>query len=735
MNSLTTQEKLQQLAGQEEIDLRQYWSTITRHKWGIAGLALVITLLTALVVFSMNPIYRATATLLIESQEANVVSIEEIYGLDTRNAEYYATQFEILKSRGLAEKVIDRLNLATHPEFDPEQQSSRFSLRSILPIGLFDSDNKIEPTATEKKLALIDSFLARLSISPIRKTQLVQISFESHDRALSANAANALADAYIESHLEARLEMTQKATVWLTERIDHLKTKVSNAERRLQDFREKENLIDLQGVLTLSSKEIQDLSEKLTTLQEQRSLLSNMVKQINKLKGQSLDSLESIPAVLKHPTIQNLKTQQASVKSKKAEFEKRYGPQHPKMLAAQSELDAIEQNMQQQIQLVIAGIEQEYENAKQNESSISNTLETAKNSVQKIIRKEFQLKELEREVDSSQKLYETFFTRFQETTATGDLKTVNARLMDPAVIPRVAAKPKKGMSLAIAFAISMILGVLMAFLLEHLNNTFKGSEDIENRLGVSVLGLIPLAKTGRNQTLNPINIFKNMEYVALAESIRTIRTGLILSGLDNPHKVTLITSSIPNEGKTTTSTGLAIALGQLENVLLIDADMRHPSIAKAFNLSDDSAGLSDLVAGTKTMVECISHQEEAGIDVLTAGTIPPNPLELLSSEKFATVLHELETKYDRIIIDSAPTQAVSDPLVLSSHVNSVLYVIKADATQINVARSGIKRLSNNNAPITGVILNQLDVEKAAKYGNYSYYNGGYYGGYTGKEKA
>ena len=737
MNSLTpSHDKISQLAQQEEIDLRQYWATINRHKWGIAGLAFVITLLTALVVFSMEPVYRATATLLIESQEANVVSIEEIYGLDTRNTEYYATQFEILKSRGLAEKVIDNLNLAQHPEFDPNQKTSRFNfdLRSWLPVGLFPIEtNLTPPTAAEKKLKLVDEFLNRLTISPVRKTQLVKISFEAHDREMAANAANALADAYIESHLEARLEMTEKATVWLTERIDHLKTKVSDAERRLQNFREAENLIDLQGVRTLSSQEVQDLSVKLSALQERRSQLQNLVNQIGKLKGKPLVNLESIPAVLKHPVIQNLKSQEASIEGKKAEFGKRYGPQHPKMLAATSELNSVRNNMRQQIKLIIAGVDKEYEIARKNEASTERALEKAKSNVQKTIRKEFQLKELEREVDSSQKLYETFFTRFQETTATGGLKTVNARLMDPAVIPQASAKPKKGMSLAIAFAISIILGVLLAFLLEHLNNTFKGSDDIESRLGVAVLGLIPFAKVGRKETLNPLLIFKNKEFLALAESIRTIRTGLILSGLDNPHKVALVTSSIPSEGKTTISAGLAIALGQLEKVLLIDADMRRPSIARAFNLPENSPGLSELVAGTNSMEDTIYTQADAGIDVLPAGTIPPNPLELLSSAKFASVLLDLEKVYDRIIIDSAPAQAVSDPMVLSSHVNAVLYVIKADATQINIAKTGIKRLANNGAPITGVILNQLDTSKAAKYGNYNYYNGGYYGGYSSKE--
>ena len=493
------------------------------------------------------------------------------------------------------------------------------------------------------------------------------------------------------------------------------------------------NKLNISTVRTLSTKEVQDLTENLLAMQERRSLMENLVNQIHRLKGEPLDVLESIPAVLKHPLMQNLKKEEAKVKSKYAELGKRYGPQHPKMLAAKSELDAIHKNMQEQIKVVIAGIEKEYEIARDNERSIKTALEKTKKEIQKINRKEFQLKELEREVETARKLYDTFFTRFQETSATGDLETVNARIMDPAVVPQIPAKPKKGLSLVIAFAISLILGVLMAFLLEHLDNTFKGSDDVEERLGVPVLGLIPLAKTGKKHRLTPREIFSDNDYASLAEAVRTIRTGLILSGLDNPHKVALVTSSVPNEGKTTTSASLAIALGHLENVLLVDADMRHPSIARLFDIKPDAPGLSDLVAGTKPLHDCIHHNADANIDVLPAGTLPPNPLELLSSERFASVLQELEQKYDRIVIDSAPTQAVSDPLVISAHANAVLYVVKADATQFNVVKSGVKRLLNNNAPLTGIVLNQLDIDKAAKYGYYSYYKGGYYGGYTGKK--
>ena len=706
---------MQKLAA-EEIDLRQYWATIVRHKNSIIGLALVVTLATALVVFSIQPVYRATATLLIEPQQGNLLSIEEVYGLDTSKTEYYQTQFEILKSRQLAKRVIEKLNLKTHPDFDPDQQQGfTVSWRAMLP---FLPDDAEEVTEAEKMQALIDTFVEKTSIEPIRKTHLVKLSFESHDADLAADAANSLADAYIESHLEARVEITKKATSWLTTRIGTLKENVTESERRLQAFREQESLIDLEGVRTLVAKELNELTSNLVAARQKRVQAENILSEIK-----SSTNLDTVPTVLNHPTIQPLAHARGVAETKIAELSNRYGPEHPKMLAAKSELVTSQSSINKQVRNVISSIRKEFELARKNEQVLTRDLEKVKKEVQTINRKEYHLRELEREAAANQKLYDAFFTRFQETNATQDLEPVNARLTDIAVAPRKAAKPKKALSVAIAFVVATILGTLIAFLLEHLNNTIRRIDDVEDRLATSLLGVVAKVNLPQGvKDFKPQEIFEKDEFNNAAESIRTIRTGLMLSGLDSAHKVTLITSSVPNEGKTTLSSSLAISLGQMEKVLLIDADMRRPSIGKTFNMDTRAPGLSNLVAGTETPEQCIHTMKDLGIDILPAGIIPPNPLELLSSEHFADTLRKLEDRYDRIVIDSPPVQAVSDSLVLATYANTVVYVVKADSTPYPVAKQGIGRLRSTNVDITGVVLNQLDAEKTEGY--YGYYYGG-----------
>lgn len=642
---------------EQEIDLRQYWRIVSRYKWGILGLAIAITVLATLIVFSMDPVYRSTVTLLIEQKQAKVITIEEVYGLDGSNKEYLQTQFEILKSRELAARVVRELKLETHPEFAPQEEtkqetdqtSFKLDWRFLLPKG-----HQKNPSISddEKFNRIVDRFSANLTVAPVRNTQLVKISFESFDKALAARVANAMAYAYINSQMEARIAVTEQAAAWLTVRMSSLKTSLDASEQKLQAYREQNDLVktgDVEGVLALTAKQLQDLSER-----------------------------------------------QIQAQFKLSEISKRYGPKHPSYLQAQYELD---------------------------EADIA--LRQARKNAMVVARKEFRLQELMREVETNRNLYDTFFTRIKEANQTRQLETSNARVVDPAVVSSIPVKPNKKLTMALAFVLSLMLGVLLAFLLDYLDSTFKGAEDVEARLGVPMLGLLPLAKSKTKSNFAQA-IFLEEGMQSFAEAMRTIRTGVILSSIDAPHQIVVVTSSVPGEGKTTTSLNLALAMGQMERVLLIDADMRRPSVAKACNIPAASPGLSNLVAGSADMSQCIHHLEDGNIDVLTAGLIPPNPLELLSSKRFKEVLNQLLEKYDRIVIDSAPTLAVSDALVLASLANAVIYVVKSDSTAFHSARTGIQRLQRVNAPLAGVVLNQVNFSKANKYGSYyGYYD--YYG--------
>ena len=720
------------VTGEDEIDLRKYWSIIRRNLWRVVALAVVVGLLATLSVYSMQPVYRAKATLLIESQKAKVVTIEEVYGIDPANSEYYATQFEILKSRGIAAKVINKLELANYPEFNQTQQSW-FDLRKLLPEAALGEKGK----ASEESLrqSLISTFLSRLNISPVRKTQLVNISFEASDPVLARDIANALCNAYIENDLEARMSMTRQAAHWLTGSLKDLKEKSDDATKRLQAYRERVHLVDVKGVLTLTAQELNETTKRLGEARARRSELETISRQVQELAGKPVEMLESIPAIQKQPMVHDVKAKMAEARHKVTALSKRYGSKHPTMIEANSRLETLQANLNRELERAAAGLRKDYDSARTNEATLQRELAKGEQKVQSISRKQTRLLELEREVETNRKLNDTFFTRFQETNITGDLQQVNARIVDPAIIPTSPSKPNKKLIIMLAFVLSLMLGIALAFLAEALDNTIRSIDGIEEKLGEATLGLLPLIKDkgkGKDKK-NILQLFSQDPNSSFSESIRTIRTGVVLSGLDNPHKTLLVTSSLPSEGKTTVAANLAIAMGQMENVLLIDADMRRPSVAKSFGLPIDSPGLSNLVAGSNDLAECIHTFKSDKIDVLPAGLIPPNPQELLSSQRFKSLLESLEGKYDRIIVDSAPVQAVSDALILSTLAKAVIFVVKADATNSHIVKASFSRLHKINAPIAGVVLNQVDIDKSGKY--YGNYYHGYYDpyGYSGTE--
>lgn len=717
-------------ADDDEIDLLKLWQTIWYRKWGIISLVLVVTMVAILAVLAITPIYRAAATLMIEQKGAKVVSIEQVYGLEGAGSEYLQTQFELLKSRALAERVVRQLNLTTHAEFDPRQQPeplidikgllANFDFHKVVPATM-PGDLEDPEALTEAEIfdQVTRSFMERVTIAPQGKSQLVQVQVEMADAQTAAIAANALANGFIESQLEATMEMSMTATNWMNSRLGELRTKLKDSEDRLQAFREAENLVDVDGVTTISAAELSLTGDRMIDARRQRAEAESQYRQVQAMRGGGWQRLATIPAVLGHPLIQQFKTEQAKAQAKVEELSKRYGPRHPAMTAARSELSAAEGSLKGQVEQIVAGIERNYQLALANENSLRASFDANKSQIQDISRKEFQLRELQREVDGNRALYDTFMTRLKETAATADLETANARVVDPATVPTEPVKPKKALIVAIAALLALFAGVGLTLLLDALNNTFKSTEEIESRLNIPVLGILPQLKIQEHSEL--ARMFTADTDKSFSESIRTIRTGVVLSGMDHPHKVMVITSSIPGEGKSAVSVNLAFALGQMERVLLIDADLRRPTLAKSFEFPVGTPGLANLIAGTARLEECI--QQVDGIDMICAGTVPPNPLELLSSPRFAKAVEVLKNKYDRIIIDSPPTQAVSDAIVLSTFADSLLYVVKSASTHIPLVEKGVGQLLQNNAPVKGIVLNQVDIKKAKRYG-YSY--GGYY---------
>ena len=708
----------------DEINLEEYLRILSIHKWSIIGFAIVITLLTMLVVFSIEPVYEATTTVLIESEEENVISIEEVYGIPGANDEYFETQNQILQSRDLAEKVISALDIPNHPEFDPALKEPGLlqSVLSWLPAGLLH-DEEVAPDYAVHN-SIVGQFRESLKVAPIRNSQLINITFESVDPQLTETVPNMLADIYIGSDLEGRLAMTQKATGSITSRLDGLKQKLEESEKALHAYRDKEKLIDVGGVDSLAARELDEITVELVKARRNRNEAETAYRQVTALKGKPIQALESIPAVLKDKGLQNAKGLQAEAERKMSELKKRYGPKHPKMIVAVAELETTEKNVRIQILNVVESIKKEYEIARAKENHLSGAMNRTKRDVTEINRKEGKLQALERDIEANRNIYETFLSRYKETSAVSEMQPVNARVVDPAVIPSKPSKPKKGLIILIALVLSLITGTMIAFFIEALDNTLEDGQDVEEKLHLSLLGIIPKLSMWLNKDIKVLRYYTDNIHTPFAENIRTIRSGILMSGLDEKQKVVLVTSSIPGEGKSMMAVNLALALGQMGNVLLIGCDLRRPSIKEVFGLDAKDVGLSHFMLGTHTLDQSIHTFKKEHISVMPAGVLPPNPLEMLSAQRFAKGLEVLKKKFDHIVIDSAPAVAVSDAIVMSQLVNQVIYMVKADETAYQLAQEGLKRLQKVNAPIVGVVLNQVSPpRKSSRHGHYY----GYYG--------
>jgi len=719
------------LVDDQDLDLRAYLFILSNYKWGILGLTLIITLLSTLYVYSLDPIYRATSSILIDNDKENVVSIQEVYGMPNAYYEYYQTQLEILKSRQLAERVVKRLNLLNRTDFNESKKGKipfLLDWKAWIPADwLPDKNTKkasllLDGTARLKTLA--NQIMGMLEVEFVKDSQLVDIHYDTNNPYLAAQLANTLAEVYIESGLDSRLETTRKATSWITDQLQELKENLDKSEREIQTFRDKEKLIDAKGVDSIAVSGLEAVSSKLSDARRKRVETQELYRQVKALDGQPIEAYESIPAVLNNSLVNHAKTTLAASEQKVSELAKRYGPKHPVMIAATSELASARNNLKAQIKNVIASVKKEFVVAQAEESHLVNDLKLSKQEIAEINRKGNTLKTLEQEVESNRQLYNMFLTRFKETTATDDLKSTNARIIDTATAPSVPYKPNKPKFIFLAFSIGLVLSIFLVFLIETLNNTLKDSNDIENKLYLPALCILPKLNIWFQNDLKTMRYFSDKKHSSFSENIRTLRTGILLSDVDESHKTVLVTSSIPEEGKSIVAINLALAMGQMSKVLLIDADMRKPSIAKVFGLKRNEAGLTHFIAGTHELQQCVHHFSKDKIYVMPAGQIPSNPLELLSSNRFRKGLEALSESFDHIVIDTAPAVPVSDPIVLSRLVTSTIYVVKADETPYQLAKTGIKKLQQVDANVVGVVLNQVNPKK--RPGRYGYAESDYY---------
>ena len=705
---------------EKQVDLYFVFKALAKYKWVICFLSILITILASFVLLSIKPTFRAESTMLIEADQSRVASLNELFSYNVRNSDYYRTQFEILKSRSLAEQVVEELSLIKEPEFDPRMDTLPW-YRKYLPaevngLPLYSKGNGYD-SGDRLLNEVINRFSSGLSISPVAKTQIVKIVYESKKPELAAEIANKITDIYIaRGNIENSRVIGETAT-WMSKRLKELSASLKQSERKLQTFKEKEGLLDLKGVMTLSATELEKITAQLVRERQELRRASSLIEQIETIEG---GEISSILASVDNPVLRQLEIDKANAQQRVAEISKRYGPKHPKMVSARQELNSLTDSIALQLKELIKRVEGDFEVRKLNVSQLEESLKLAKDSTQSISRKQYKLQELEREVKTTKDIYNLFLKRVKEASASEGLDSSNARVIDRAIVPSIPSKPNKSLILSLVLTLTVVALIAAAVVLELISDVFVIPSDIEQRFNIPVLSVIPFIKRAKKKKLSTLSL--GNEEFSFSEAFRTLRTSVALSSLKGDMQVILVTSAMPNEGKTTVSSNLALSLGKSERVLYIDADLRRPSVNKNMGLDPEKPGLSDLISGNAYMEECI--QKVGDIDVLSAGSISAHAHELLSESVVDSLLEKLKLAYDRIVIDSPPVNSVSDSLLLSSKSNAVIFVVKADSTKTPQVRSGLNRLLHSKVFVLGSVLNFSDAKRRENSG---YQYDGYYG--------
>ena len=716
----------------ETINLVTQFNTIIEYKWQIIGVAIIAILVTALAVFSSTPIYRATNSLVIEYRQNNVLGVTDVYEAGAGANSYYATQLAVLRSRDIAEKATTRIEWERYPDF-LEKPPSLFEIiksnstslfPSLIPIFGANDSAVAELTDTALLRARVDAFIAAAEIEPVINTQVVRVHFFSKNPQLATEAANALAEAYIESGFEAQFDAARRATEWLNERLSGVKGRLAESESALQEFREQQNILNIGSGKSVLEAELADNMQRLRDAERVKSQLQNTYAQIRQAE-QLPYLLQQIPVLIEDELVRSTKQGFLAAEQAVSELRPRYGPKHPAMIKAQARLKEANEAFRQQLLRAADGIRTRYEAAEQNVRSLSVSVDKTRQQIRKLDRQDYSMQLLTREADANAQLYDTILKRFKETDVSSDFQSLKARVVDPAILPVRPHLPNKRRALVFAAFFGMLGGVALALIKGNLDTSVKTGDDLEQISAKPVFASVPEA--GRGLLGGSIaRMVEAKPRSAFSEGIRTIRTGVLLSDLDKNKRRILVTSALPHEGKSSVATNLALAFSPGEKVLLVDCDLRKPSLAKYMGLKGKPAGIGDMLQGDVDRKSLAVHQVAPNMDLLPVGKHLPSPGQILSSARFREMLDEISEGYDRVIIDSAPCQAVSDTLLLANHVDGVIFVVRYDSTNAKVVQSALKKIAKSHAQVLGMVLNRVDHKRAKKSGDSYYYGDGYY---------
>ena len=690
----------------DEIDLLAYWRILVKRRWLVLGVLGGVVALSLLVTLMMPPVYRSTATLQIDRETVQAMQVEGFNNAEGAAPDFLTTQYELLKSRALAERVANELQIdartAERLRSNTWWQRATAALRAE-----GDDDGNGEGDDASDELATLGAATgivrSGLTVEPVRNSRLVRVHYDSTLPAFSARVVNAVADGFISSAIERKFDASSYATRYLEEQLALMKGRLEESERSLVEFATRENIVSASDSgQSLEEQNLGALNASLAAAQNERIAAQAAWSQVS--GGGSLPA-----GAIANSILNTLNQQRAQLAAQYQQQLQTYKPEYPAMVALQGQIDEVERQIEQERGAVRAAIRAEYDAAQSRENMLVEQLAALRTSALDVDNRSIDYNILRREVDTNRQLYDGLLQRYKEIGVAGGVGSNNISIVDRGMVPSGRFKPNLPLNLAIGLMLGLMLGVLVAFVLEFLDDTIKSPEDIEQHLRLAVLGVIPHL---RKQTVQAALADPRS---AFSESYRSVRTALQFSTDGGVPRTLLVTSASASEGKSTTALTLARNFAQLgKSVLLVEADLRNPSLHRVMGMRAE-AGLSSLLAGAASIQKVVNKTDDERLDVILAGPLPPNPAELLSGSRMLSMLSVAAQKYDQVIIDGPPVLGIADAPILSNLVGGTLMVVQAGDTRIKTAQSAIKRLAAARARILGGLLTHYDA-KVAGYG-------------------
>lgn len=715
-----------------------------RGKWVILGSVLLVTSPTIVYLYKAERLYTAHVEVLIEAPEIGDNLLERSYGKSRLTEASIQTEADILGSASLAARVVEKLGLARDPEFNaalrpPSPWAEVLNAVNPLPFltGQRAGEQELSPDGRARldQTRIQGAVISRLTVKSRRRSFVITADFTANNGEKAARIANTLASMYVLERLESSLEDVKRANDWLAQRLEELRRDVAIAEQAAEQYRGRYNLGQRrkgERQLTVNDQQLVELNSRLVLA---RSDLAQKQARHDQIRGlqRSQRGLETAYDVLQSMLIQRLREQEAVKERELSEATKTYGDRHPKIIGLRADLEELRSKIGLEIDKIAVSLATEAEATRVGVTSLERQIGQLQQGSNESGSHEVELRELERQAETSRTLYEAFLSRYKRDAEQERIQRANARVLSQASIPVQPSSPRRIRVFLASVLLSMLGGVGLVFLFDRLNGKIRAAEEMEDLTGIPLLASVPLLGGRKKDRLSHAYAVIETPRSQLANAFRSLRTVLSAGARPGEGKVTLVTSSVPAEGKSFVVRNLAMTLAVGgSRVLVIDGDLHRPSQHVPLGSGQEQGLTQWLSDPTLPPGSLVMRDERGGFDLLPAGRIDERSSHALSGERFAELIGLLESRYDRILIDAPPSLATTDVQMLSKVADQLVFVVKWNDTPRDAIRTALSYLAKVGAPIAGFVLSQVSPTNgwSGAYGAYGYYAG--YEGHAGK---